>query len=130
MTIRTSQAQTQRRRVAPFPGRTMPRTMPQAPQTDLPQGCGPELTKTQEKPVVGYVEITYFCTACGASEKVAVRWRSHHAMPKGWRCRDIIPTHELPRRTDHIFSCPSKACREALDRRYPPPAVPKWFASS
>ncbi len=95
----------------------------------LPQGCGPEVTKHLEKPIIGRVRITYFCTACSRSKAVEVRWRSHHALPLGWRCRDIIPTNELPRRTDHIFSC-SNACRKILDRAYPPPSKPKWFTTS
>jgi len=94
-----------------------------------PQGCGPEVTRRYARPMIGRVDITYFCTACLATETVSVRWRSHHALPKGWRCRDIIPTNELPRRTDHIFSC-SPACREKLNAQYPPPRTPKWFASS
>ena len=95
----------------------------------LPLGCGAELTKRQSKPLIGRVNITYFCTACGETETVSVRWRSHHALPIGWRCRDIVPTNELPRRTDHIFSC-SPRCRTQLDMQYPPPTKPKWFASS
>lgn len=94
-----------------------------------PMGCGAELTKHYTDPKIGRVDITYFCTACEASQTVSVMWRSHHALPKGWRCRDIVPTNELPRRTDHIFSC-SEACRKALDARYPPPKTPKWFKSS
>ena len=96
----------------------------------LPLGCGPEITLVQEPPLVGRVEITYFCTACGLSETVAVRWRSHHALPRGWRCRDIVPTSELPRRSDHIFCCAKITCRKQLDMGYPPPTTPKWFASS
>ncbi len=110
-------------------GETKPMTM-----QDLPQGCGPERTIRQESiphsVEVGRVDITYYCTNCGMSSTVAVRWRSHHALPAGWRCRDILPTHELPRRTNHLFCCPDKGCRKALDTQYPPPAVPKWFTTS
>jgi hypothetical protein len=95
----------------------------------LPQGCGDERNASLEVPAVGRVDITYYCTSCGGSETVSVRWRSHHAMPKGWTCRDIVPTNELPRRTDHIFAC-SRTCRKVLDGRYPPPRIPKWFTSS
>jgi hypothetical protein len=96
----------------------------------IPMGCGTSKDKRKfEKVKIGRVDITYFCTACGNPETVSVRWRSHHALPNGWRCRDIIPTNELPRRTDHMFSC-SKKCRQALDNLYPPPVKPKWFATS
>src|ERR1700683_344593 len=95
----------------------------------IPLGCGSELTRRLEKPLIGRVDITYFCTACQKQETVSVRWRSHHALPQGWRCRDIIPTNELPRRTDHIFSC-SRKCRKMLDVVYPPPKLPKWFSTS
>jgi hypothetical protein len=100
-----------------------------AETNSVPQGCGDERNRFTERPLVGRVDITYFCTACDKPETVSVRWRSHHAMPKGWTCRDIIPTNELPRRTDHIFAC-SKSCRAVLDKRYPPPRIPKWFTSS
>ena len=96
---------------------------------NLPQGCGPEKTRRLHKPLKSRVDITYFCTACGNKKTVSVQWRSHHALPSNWKCRDIVPTNELPRRTDHIFSC-SEACRKVLDIRYPPPKKPKWFASS
>lgn len=95
----------------------------------IPMGCGNVRSPKFHSPVVGRVDITYFCTHCFQQQTVSVRWRSHHALPKGWRCRDIVPTHELPRRTDHIFSC-SVGCRTALDGKYPPPRKPKWFASS
>lgn len=95
----------------------------------LPMGCGEVRRPRRCNPVVGRVDITYFCTACNKSETVIVRWRSHHALPRGWTCRDIIPTFELPRRTDHIFSC-SSMCRRELDNKYPPPRKPKWFTSS
>lgn len=94
-----------------------------------PMGCGPERTSRYVVPKIGRVDITYFCTSCGTNQTVSVMWRSHHALPKGWRCRDIVPTSELPRRTDHMFSC-SEACRKQLDKRYPPPKTPKWFKSS
>lgn len=96
---------------------------------DFPAGCGSIRNRTLESVVVGRVDITYHCTACGNTETVSVRWRSHHAMPRGWTCRDIIPTFELPRRSDHIFAC-SKDCRKELDARFPPPKTPKWFTSS
>ena len=96
---------------------------------NLPQGCGPEKTRRLHKPLKSRVDITYFCTACGNKKTVSVQWRSHHALPSNWKCRDIVPTNELPRRTDHIFSC-SQACRKVLDIQYPPPKKPKWFASS
>lgn len=99
------------------------------PNIPVPMGCGAELTKAYTSPATSRVDITYHCTACGGSETVSVMWRSHHALPKGWRCRDIVPTHELPRRTDHIFSC-SDACRTVLDAKYPPPRKPKWFTTS
>ena len=98
--------------------------------TAMPLGCGEELTRKQLAPLIGRVDITYFCTACLKSETVSVRWRSHHALPPGWRCRDIFPTNELPRRTDHIFCCGEAKCRTALDKLYPPPSKPKWFATS
>jgi hypothetical protein len=96
---------------------------------NLPQGCGAEKTRRLHAPVKSRVDITYFCTKCGGTKTVSVQWRSHHALPTGWKCRDIVPTNELPRRTDHIFSC-SDVCRKALDIQYPPPKKPKWFATS
>jgi hypothetical protein len=100
-----------------------------AEPNNLPQGCGEIRNKQLEPPAVGRVDITYHCTSCGKTETVSVCWRSHHAMPKGWTCRDVVPTYELPRRSDHVFAC-SKACRRVLDVRFPPPRVPKWFTSS
>lgn len=98
---------------------------------DLPQGCGDFRNDDLEAPVVSRVDLTFFCTNCGVpSETVSVSWRSHHAMPVGWTCRDVIPSFALPRQGDHIFCCPSDDCRAALDERFPPPESPHWFTSS
>ena len=101
-----------------------------SPANELPDGCGAFRNDELEQPGVSRVDITYYCTNCGTTATVAVRWESHHAMPEGWACRDVVPTYELPRRTDHVFSCPSAECRGALDAKYPPPSEPIWFTSS
>jgi len=97
---------------------------------DLPEGCGAFRNDTLEQPGVSRVDLTFYCTNCGDTATVSVRWESHHAMPEGWACRDVIPTYELPRRTDHVFCCPRAKCRTALDERFPPPEEPIWFTSS
>ena len=72
------------------------------------------------------VTITFCCTACGATASIHVPWGLHHALPKGWRSRDAIPTLQLARRTDHIFAC-SLRCARKLDPIYAAPKEPKWF---
>lgn len=81
------------------------------------------------RPRFAPVDITFTCTACSCRATVSIPWSRHHTLPKGWRSRDVVPTYELPRRTEHIFSC-SKACQLELDKLYPPPKKPKWFRYS
>lgn len=75
------------------------------------------------------VKIIFTCTACAARTYVNVPWGDHHCLPSGWLSRDVVASHNVARRTDHIFAC-SPACCDTLDERYPPALKPKWFRSS
>lgn len=81
------------------------------------------------KPKIGLVKLTFYCTHCGTSAAIKVRWSRHHTIPKGWRSRDAVPSPQLPRRTDHIFAC-SNECITALDKRFPVPDKIRWFKFS
>ena len=72
------------------------------------------------------VRITFTCTECEATGTISVPWGDHHALPKGWRSRDAVPTFKLSRRTHHIFAC-SSACARALNVKFAAPKTPKWF---
>lgn len=44
-----------------------------AMKQSIPLGCGAELTRKLEEPVIGRVDITYFCTGCGVKETTLVQ---------------------------------------------------------